>query len=141
MHKALCCTCCQIPPYLYFYFSHLNELLCNSAIDAIFPILFCCNHRYCIFLFVPTIYCCRPTSFLFVFVSSPVLCYPCLLPLPSSICVYGIYCSCMVYCSIQPPTQCLPPHFFLCLCILTFLHLGVASFVLFYPPPPMSYSL
>ena len=33
-----------------FYFHHHNQLLCNSAIDVIFPILYCCNHVYCIFV-------------------------------------------------------------------------------------------
>ncbi len=44
--------------------------------------------------------------------------------------------SCIVYSSIQPPTKCLFPQLFLCLCILTFLHLVVASFVLFSSSSP-----
>ena len=38
------------PPTSIFYFHHHNQLLCNSAIAVIFPILFCCNHFYCIFV-------------------------------------------------------------------------------------------
>ena len=38
------------PPPLFFYFHHHNQLLCNSAIDVIFPILFCCNNFYCIYV-------------------------------------------------------------------------------------------
>ncbi len=51
-------------------------------------------------------------------------------------------CSCIVYSSsIQPPTKCLSAQFFLCLCILTFFHLVVASFFLFSSPLPIPYSL
>ncbi len=71
------------------------------------------------FVFVPIIYCYITPYFLFIFVSNTVLCCPCLLPLPSSICMV-FNCSCIVNSSIQPPTKCLSPQFFLCLCILTF---------------------
>ena len=87
MHKILRCTCSQIPPPpLFFYFRHHNQSLCNSAIDVIFQ-------SSCVAIMLiafPTIYCYSPLYFLFVFVSSPVLWSPCLLPLPSSIFVYGI---------------------------------------------------
>ncbi len=81
------------------------------------------------FLFVPIIYCystpffslslCR-TQYYVVHVFSPChLAY-----------MYMVFdCSFIVYSSIQPPTKCLSPHFFCCLCILTFLHLVVASYV------------
>ena len=88
------------------------------------------------FLFVPIIYCYSTPSFLFVFVSNPVLCCPCLLPLHLAYLYMVFDCSCIVYSSIQPPTKCLFPQFFLCLCILTFLHLVVASFVLFSSSSP-----
>ncbi len=56
--------------------------------------------------------------------------------------LYRVFdCSCIVYSSIQPPTKCLSPQFFLCRCVLTFLHLVVASLFFFHPPPPMPYSL
>jgi hypothetical protein len=42
-------------------------------------------------LFVPIIYCCSTPCFLLIFVPNPALCCPCLLPLPSSIFVYGIW--------------------------------------------------
>jgi hypothetical protein len=94
-----------------FYFRHHYQLLCNSAIDVIFPILACCNHVYWI-LFVPIIYCystpffslslCR-TQYYVVLVFSPWhLAY-----------LYMVFdCSFIVYSSIQPPTKCLSPHFF-----------------------------
>ena len=55
-----------------FYFHNHNQLLCNSAIDVIFPTLFCRNN-FTAFLFVPIIYCYSAPSFLFVFVSYQVL--------------------------------------------------------------------
>ncbi len=57
---------------------------------SFFPILACCNHVYCIFI-CPHRFLLQHTFFLFVFVSNPVLCCPCLLPLPSSIFVYGVW--------------------------------------------------
>ncbi len=114
-----------------FYFHHHNQLLCNSAIDVIFPILFCCKF-FIAFLFVPIIYCYMTPSFLFVFVLNPVLCCPCLLP-PchlAYLCMVFDCSYCIVYSSIQPPTKCRSPQFPLCLCVLAFLHLVVASFVL-----------
>ncbi len=57
-----------------------NHLLCNSAIDVIFPILFCCNHVYCILVcphnlvFKPTFFslclCAEPSNMLSM--SSPL---------------------------------------------------------------------
>ncbi len=85
------------------------------------------------FLFVTIIYCYSTPSFLFVFVSNPVLCCPC-CHLAYLYMVFDF--SCIVYSSIQPPTKCLFPQFFLCLCILTFLHLVVASRVLFSSSSP-----
>ena len=88
------------------------------------------------FIFVPIVYCyntpffslslCR-TQYYVVHVFSPChLAY-----------LYMVFdFSCIVYSSIQPPTKCLFPQFFLCLCILTFLHLVVASFVLFSSSSP-----
>ena len=88
------------------------------------------------FLFVPIIYCystpffslslCQ-TQYYVVHVFSPChLAY-----------LYMVFdFSCIVYSSIQPPTKCLFSQFFLCLCILTFLHLVVASFVLFSSSSP-----
>ena len=74
--------------------------------------------------------------FLLVFVPSRVLCCPCFLPLPSSVFVHEVFeCSCIV-CSIDPATKCLSPQFFLCLWILAFLQLVVASIVLFSSSSP-----
>ncbi len=83
------------------------------------------------FLFVPIVYCYSTLSCLFVFVSNPVLCCPCLLPLPSSIFVYGIWF--LLHSLLFYPTSHkaslssifpLPLHSY-------FLALVVASFVLF----------
>ena len=46
-------------------------------------------------------------------------------------------CSCIDN-SIQPPTKCFSTQFFICLCILAFLQLVVASFVLFLSSPPFA---
>lgn len=45
-------------------------MLCNSANVFIFPILFSCNHSFCI-LFVLVIYCSSPPPFLLVFALGP----------------------------------------------------------------------
>jgi hypothetical protein len=129
MHRAWRCSCCQIPHTFIFCFHQHNQFLCNSAIMSFFKSSLVAI--MCIaFLFVPIMYyystpffslsLCRTQYYVHVF--SP--CHLAYLHL-----VFD--CSFIVYSSIQPPTKCLSPHFLLCLCILTFLHFVVASFVLF----------
>ncbi len=89
MHKALYCTCCQIPPHLYFYFHHRNQLLCSSVIDVIFPIFFCCNNFYCIFV-CPHNLLLQHTFFSLCICVKPSIMLSMSSPLASSIFVYGI---------------------------------------------------
>ena len=137
MHTALRCSCCQIPPHLCIFFISAIIISCYATLPLMSFFQSLLVAIMCIaFLFVPIIYCystpffslslCR-TQYYVVHVFSPChLAY-----------LYMVFdFSCIVYSSIQPPTKCLFPQFFLCLCILTFLHMVVASFVLFSSSPP-----
>ncbi len=122
MHRAVCCSCCQIPPHLYYFFISTIIISCYATLQlmSFFHSLLVAI-MYNAFLFVPIVYC-YSTPFIFVFVSNPVLWCPCLFPLPRAYLYMVFDCSFIVYSSIQSPTKCPSPHFFLCLCILTFLH-------------------
>ena len=143
MHRALRCTYCRIPSHLNFFISTII-IRCYATLpllsffqSSLVAIIFIA------FWFVPIISCYSTASFFFVFVLNPVSCCTCLLPLRHLAYLQMVFdCSCIVYSSsIQPPTKCLSAQFFLCLCILTFFHLVVASFFLFSSPLPIPYSL
>ena len=77
------------PPPLFFISTIIISCYATLPLMSFFQSSFVAI-IFTAFLFVPIIYCYSTPSFLFVFVSNPVLCCPCLLPLPSSIFVYGI---------------------------------------------------
>ncbi len=124
------------PPTSIFYFQHHNQ--CHTTLPLMSFFQSSLVEIMCVaFLFVPIIYCystpffslsLRRTQYYVVHVFS--LCHLAYL--------YMVFdCSFLVYSSIQPLAKCLSPHFFHCLvCILTFLHLVVASFVLFSSSSP-----
>ena len=132
MHKALRCTLLSDPPLTsIFYYHHPIHVLCNSAIDVIFPILFCCNHLYCIFV-CPRNVLLQPTFFslcLCAKLSNIMLSMSSLLAILAYLCMEF---DCPFHSLFYPTSHkmSLSSVFQLALQALTFLQLVIASFVL-----------